>query len=487
MTQLACRILLALAVCVCALNENGLAVAKEASPPLPVMPPLPEGNTGIASKFAADAGIEKDPAVLFHDDFSAGNFKKWDRANNGSVPASFTHFVDYPQSAHSAKKAVEFTVPKSDAESGTGMEKWFKPGVNVLFLRYYSKFDKDFDQIGSSHNGSYMSASYDRDGHATPGERADGKNKFLVGLEDWRGEDKDRSPGELNFYCYHPEQRSNYGDHFYPSGLVMPYGENGLGNKNTFGANFVKRPDFLPELDRWYCFEFMVKVNTPGERDGRIACWIDGKLTADIPNFRLRDVDTLKIDKCSLSLHIKNPSRRDNKKYYADVVMASSYIGPMVEKAVAAVPVASETKTPAAPKPPPVVIAADALAPWEAKLSQRVAQGVKDGQTPKAWLKLAGHDEEVKVVGIDEKTLRVEQAGGVLPLPLASLSAVDRLNLSRAFIKEDNIDDYLLAGVLALAADRAEVSNELFAKAQVLDAKNGTARVKEVRAALGLK
>jgi hypothetical protein len=325
----------------------GIAVAAD----LPPVTPLPEGNMGIAAEYSGDAGIEKDPAVLLHDDFSSGNFKKWDRHSNGNLPESSIQFVDYPGSANTGKKALEFTVPKADNESGTGIEKWFKPGLEVLFVRYYSKFDKGFDQIGSSHNGAYISASYNRDGRATPGERADGKNKFLVGLENWRGEDKERSPGELNFYCYHPEQRSDYGDHFNPSGKVTPYGEKGLGNKNTFGPNFVKRPEFVPELDRWYCYEFMVKANTPGQRDGRIACWVDGKLVADIPNFRLRDIDTLKIDQCSLSLHIKTPSRRENKKSYADVVMASSYIGPIVAKSSPPPkPAASDTAKPAGPK-----------------------------------------------------------------------------------------------------------------------------------------
>jgi len=43
-----------------------------------------------------------------------------------------------------------------------------------------------------------------------------------------------------------------------------------------FGDEFVARPNVVPELGRWYCYEFMVKANTPGERDGRIACWLDG-------------------------------------------------------------------------------------------------------------------------------------------------------------------------------------------------------------------
>lgn len=480
---------LALAAWVCAGSALGKDVVPPTPPtPLPTVAPLPEGNTGIASRYIGDFGIDKDPAVVFHDNFESGNLSKWDN----HYQDKYTRLTEDPANLHSGKKALEFTVPKTDVEISNGIEKRFKPGFDIFFVRYYSKFDKDFDQIGSSHNGSYISSSYNRDGHATPGEKADGKNKFLVGLENWRGEVKERSPGELNFYCYHPEQRSGYGDHFHPSGIVTPYGENGLGNKNTFGSNFVKRPEFVPELDRWYCYEFMVQANTPGQRDGRIACWVDGKLIADIPNFRLRDVDTLKIDQCSLALHMNCKPPRENKKWYDDVVMATAYIGPMAtEKTAPPKPVASEaekTKAAAVQTPPAPAIVAEALAPWELKLTQRVAQGIKDGQTPTIGLKLlSGNEEKVKVVGSDEKTLNLEQGGSGLPMPWSRISAVDRLNLARAFLKDDSIDDHLLAAVLALAAGRGEVADDHFAKAQVLDPKNGTARVKEIRAALGLK
>jgi hypothetical protein len=462
------------------------ALAKEAAPaiPLPQVSPLPEGNTGIASKYAGDAGIEKDPAVLLYDNFESGNLKKWDNHFHDE----YTHFTEDPANVHGGRKTLEFVVPKTDVEVGNGIDKHFKPGYEVLFIRYYSKFDKGFDQIGSSHNGAYISASYNRDGHATPGERADGKNKFLVGLENSRFDEKLRSPGMLNFYCYHPEQRSNYGDHFNPSGMVTPYDDK-LGNNNTFGSNFIKRPEFIPELDRWYCYEFMVKMNTPGQRDGRIACWVDGKLVADIPNFRLRDVDTLKIDACSLSLHVNCKTQRDNKKWYDDVVIATSYVGPTVtEKAAPPPPVVTEPVKPIVQKPAAPVISTEALAPWQTKLTQRITQGIKDGQNPKAWLKLTGgREEEVKVVGIDEKSLSIEQGGGVLPLPWSKLSAGDRLNLARAFLKDDSADDHLLVAVLALAAERHDLADEQFAKAQVADPRNGTAQVKEIRTALGLK
>jgi hypothetical protein len=54
----------------------------------------------------------------------------------------------------------------------------------------------------------------------------------------------------------------------------------------------------------------MVRANTPGQRDGRIACWLDGKLIADFPNLRLRDVATLKMDRAGLMLHIKSNTTR---------------------------------------------------------------------------------------------------------------------------------------------------------------------------------
>ena len=475
MTQLSSKVAGALRSCGLLLAAwawvwGGSAVGKDAVPPPPVAP-LPEGNTGIASKYIGDAGIEKDPAVVLHDDFESGNLHKWD----GYYQKVDTRFTEEPANVHSGKKAIEFTVPKQDAELSNGVEKRFKPGYDIMFVRYYSKFEKGFDQVGSSHNGAYISSQYKSNGQSTPGIRADGHNKFLVGMENFRFDPKMRSPGQLNFYVYQPEQRSNYGDHFFPSGRVMPPGKQG---RDEFGPSFTKRPEFIPELDRWYCYEFMVKANTPGVRDGRVAAWIDGKLTADFPNLRLRDVDTLKIDECSLALHIKSNTLRANKKWYDDVVMATSYIGPMVtEKPVPPKPVAKETPQPQAPvvqKPPPPAIPATALAPWELKLKERVAQGVKDGQNPTVWLKLmSGREEAVKVVGANEKTLSVEQEGGNFPLPWSWVSADDRLNLARAFLKEDSFDDQMLAAVLALAVNRGDYAEERFAKAEVLDPQNG--------------
>lgn len=294
------------------------------------VPPLPEGNTGIAAKFPNDAGIEKDPAVIFHDGFedsakAADLAAKWDA---GVFQERCIRIAEEPENRHSGRRALEFTVPKQAEELSNGVARKVKDEKDVLFLRYYSKFEKGFDQVGSSHNGATIAAHYFIDGRATPGVPADGKNKFLACFENWRGEAKTKSPGDWNVYCYHPEQRDRFGDHFFPSGTVLPFSSERSGSK-TFGRKFVERPDVIPELDRWYCHEFMLKANTVGKRDGRIACWIDGKLIADFPNLRLRDVESLKIDRFGVELHIGSNTARENRKWFDDVVAATSYIGPI--------------------------------------------------------------------------------------------------------------------------------------------------------------
>jgi MYXO-CTERM domain-containing protein len=194
-----------------------------------------------------------------------------------------------------------------------------------LFLRYYTKFDAPYDVTASSHNGSMISAHY-YDGHnATPGVPADGTNKWLVNLENWRADDTTVSPGLTNVYVYHPEQRDIWGDHFFPTGLVMP----NTSLPYDFGPDFVARDEFIPELQRWYCWEFMVVANTPGERDGRIAAWIDGVLIADWQNIRLRDVPELTIDRFGIGFHIGTNPNGETRKWYDNVVAAHAYIGPL--------------------------------------------------------------------------------------------------------------------------------------------------------------
>ena len=293
-------------------------------------PALPSGNNGIAAKYPGDANIKSDPSVIFADDFESYSSESqlwgnWDT----SYQQHYVQIATDPANVFSGQRSVQMRVPAQSTEVGNAIEKHLNPTRDIVFVRAYTKFIAGYNVSGSEHNGLSMSAQY-----CCPGVPANGTNKFEVDVENSR-DLTSANPGFTNSYVYYPEQRDLYGDHWFPDGTVLPF-TNTPGN---FGPTFVSRPNFIPQLNRWYCYELMVKANTPGLRDGRVAIWIDGNLIADFQNVRLRDVDTLKIDKVSLSLYIKsNPLSTDMLKWYDNVVIATSYIGPMTATASVAPP-----------------------------------------------------------------------------------------------------------------------------------------------------
>ena len=51
---------------------------------------------------------------------------------------------------------------------------------------------------------------------------------------------------------------------------------------------------FVP--GEWYEVTHEIQMNTPGENDGRITCWLDGEMVLDRTDMRFRDVSTFAID-----------------------------------------------------------------------------------------------------------------------------------------------------------------------------------------------
>jgi len=289
--------------------------------------PLPFGNNGIAAKYPDDANIKSDPNVIFADDFEsyASESQLWGNWSNIYQQQDVLITTD-PANVFSGQRSLEMRVPAQTTEVGNAVEKHLNPTRDTVFVRVYTKFGAGYNVSGSEHNGISMSAQY-----CCPGVPANGTNKFEVDVENSR-DLTSANPGFTNSYVYYPEQRDLYGDHWFPNGTVLPF-TNTPGN---WGPYFVPRPNFIPVLNRWYCYELMVKANTPGLRDGRVAIWIDGTLIADFQNVRLRDVDTLKIDTVELDLYIKaNTVPTDSVKWYDNVVIATSYIGPLSSTTVA--------------------------------------------------------------------------------------------------------------------------------------------------------
>jgi hypothetical protein len=293
-----------------------------------MLAPLPEGD-GLAAKHPGDRGIEDDPAVVFADGFeeiegdALGPVGKEQKGNRWDSAFGTVVVTQDPQSVHTGRKAVE--ISHKDRGSHNAVKK-FGDGFDTLHLRYYMKYHKDFP--GCHHTGMCILAGARgvtlAMGSAT-GVVPDGHSHFVVLIDTTppRRDSGQLPPGNMNLYCYHMDQGRIWGDIFYPTGEVFP-----PENKKLFEEDFVPRPNLSAERGRWYCYELMVQANTPGQRDGRVAFWVDGRLAGDFPNLRFRETEALKPNHVIIVAHSSHV-RPNQTLWYDDIVAATSYIGPM--------------------------------------------------------------------------------------------------------------------------------------------------------------
>jgi len=308
------------------------------------MPTTAPADIGIAAAYPGDKNIASDPAVIFADDFESYTLPDHAKTKWGNG-AGFQRMRIATEADHvfSGSKSLEMALPISTTEISCSLWKVLSPEQDTVFMRMYHKFDPNYDVDASNHNGIRLSAKYpDIAGTKPP---ADGTGFFLFLLQNSKGKRPGEvAPGYTDLYVYWSRQRSQWGDHWYPDGSVLPYDPT-IGNKGEWLAypaqypDFQPYPQFIPQRDRWYCYELMVKANTPGKNDGEVKYWIDGKVAGDFPNLNMRSISTLKIDHANMMLHATS-TQRAIKKWYDNVVVATKYIGPMAN------PSPSPTPTP---------------------------------------------------------------------------------------------------------------------------------------------
>ena len=288
---------------------------------------LPSGF-GFAVRYPGDNQIENDSACVFYENFETSLIlSKWDQewANAGSGK-----ILKSAEKAHSGINSYQAEMIRpNQIPSSVGIRKFLEPGYDCLFFRYYAKYAPDAEIYhGATHNAGSICSRLPGELHESyAGVYPNGRNLYTVVLDTWRPDANIKSPGNVAFYCYHMDQGHQWGDHFFPSGNVLP------GGRDLFGNQFIPRPDFIPDLNRWYCYEMMMQANTPGKRDGRIAFWIDGILIGDFPNLRFREIESLKPNRIGFGLYTDNKNIKSNvTMWFDDVVVATEYIGPGVLK-----------------------------------------------------------------------------------------------------------------------------------------------------------
>jgi hypothetical protein len=270
---------------------------------------LPEGN-GLAAAVKADAGIRRQPDVIFADDFETGKpGDGWDEI--GNKDGKVLSLVD-PGDARLGQRCLRVEA-HLDHDNGGGVTKWFEP-TDPLFIRFYTKFDAACDYV---HHFVTLRANRslqggDRwSGFGGAGLKPEGTERFSTAIEPWGDWGRNPPPGRWNFYSYWHEMKA-------------------APDKKYWGNSFaVPEAPVIPR-DRWICVEFMLQHNTPGQPDGAQAFWIDGQLLGHWKGINWRKTETLKANALTLESYItdrwtKNPT---NVVSFDNLVIARRYIGP---------------------------------------------------------------------------------------------------------------------------------------------------------------
>ncbi|MEI7732160.1 MAG: hypothetical protein WCO56_21475 [Verrucomicrobiota bacterium] len=278
-----------------------------------------EGLPGLAEKYPNDTGISRDPEVLFADSFETGDLKRWDDLKGKPLVTT--------EAPNSGRYCVQMEMIRGQ-NTGQDAKKWFMPGADTVYARFYVKFSANYQY---SHHFVWLSANERRNKWSSFGKaglKPDG-TWFCTGMEPWFAWGKNPPPGEVCFYSYFLDMEMDrkmnkyWGNSFFPPGP---------GKGRAAGPDRV-----VPPLNQWQCWEFMIEANSgPRTADGKQAMWVDGRLVGEFTGIRWRLGPDLKIN-CFWLEHYGydegDPTRaywKDRQSvWFDDVVIATRYIGPM--------------------------------------------------------------------------------------------------------------------------------------------------------------
>jgi hypothetical protein len=205
-------------------------------------------------------------------------------------------------------KSLKVTIPRG-TNTGANFHFRFRQQLGsepeAIYFRYYLKLDPGWKNASDGGKLPGFSATYGKSGWG---------GRKVNGADGWSARGHFKKPGpdatEIGYYCYHADMKGKYGE-------VLK---------------------FTPPLqyDRWYCVEMYCKLNTPGKdgrpgnKDGVLKTWIDGKPAFERTDLRFRDVGRLKIESVWVNVYHggTRPAPEDLHLYLDDLVIAHQPIGP---------------------------------------------------------------------------------------------------------------------------------------------------------------
>ncbi len=287
---------------------------------------------GIASRYPDDAGIAKDPDVLFAEDFEG-----WE-TGTATFPEGTWDSPPDREPGSRVRKAVQGRVTVGGREvpgknvlllacwkGGAKSASFTKllgnyrsandgkgPGHEDVYVRYYVKFDPAYAPV-QNHGANLGGRDVTRPGSWWVGQAASrdvaGNGYFYSGLQPYP-EGPDRM--YWGFYSYHMDKKGLYGENYRP-------------------ADSEKK---RIEVDRWTCVERRMKLNSVGQADGLEELWVDGEPVLRREGLRFRRVPELRISVFTLDVYYHGlPERYTEanpcKVTFDHLVIAASRIGPI--------------------------------------------------------------------------------------------------------------------------------------------------------------
>jgi hypothetical protein len=247
-------------------------------------------------------------SILFFEDFEDPLYEQKWPVHWGSALGQGT-VSDPPSYVFSGRRSA-YTESKKGRHESSGSGEYVPEAAvdGEAYVRLYLRLQDGFS-MGSSRElklfGIRGGARLE-DTYGGAGKRPTGRDKFNVMLviDNWR---------QMRLYYYHPDQAGGYGDY---AGCYRPF----------------CRPVLSP--GKWYCLELLLKTNTPGQKDGQLKAWLDGRLVIKEEGLRFRDIGTVKIRRFTIANYFggglkSDTSPKDQRIYIDNYVVSKERIGCM--------------------------------------------------------------------------------------------------------------------------------------------------------------
>jgi hypothetical protein len=238
-------------------NPDGAKPKPDATQPKPdTTAPKPDSapGVGLAAKYPGDKGIDKDPQVVWVENFEEGSV--------GAVAARYESvknqagmsLVSGVPAKSSGKAAIKLVAGGS--QSATDFYRRLLPGHDQLYTRYYVKY---VGGVSYHHTGVWIGGYNPSTAWPSPkaGLKPSGNDRFSVAIEPMGSGPTPR----LDFYNYWMKMHSWMTN---PSGSTAYYG-------NTL----VHQSSFKAANSAWICIEIKIKIN-PAASSGagaELAVW----------------------------------------------------------------------------------------------------------------------------------------------------------------------------------------------------------------------